>query len=130
MHLNGDGVVPFKIIAGTPAYLKQAKQELQLPESFALKGNYPNPFNPVTTVRFSIPFQMNPADVSVAIYNLRGRHVQTLFKGSSPGTYSIQWNASDNANSPVASGMYILRMKAIDGDAVLFRQQRRMMFVK
>jgi hypothetical protein len=74
-------------------------------KSFYLSSNYPNPFNPSTTIKFSIPHE---AHVSLAIYNTIGKKVaQLISKEMSAGVYSTEWNASGFAN-----GVYFYRLQA------------------
>ncbi|NQV19233.1 MAG: T9SS type A sorting domain-containing protein [Armatimonadetes bacterium] len=75
-----------------------------------LKGNYPNPFNPETVIRFSIK---NGGNVKLEIYNTKGQHVRTLVNEYlEPNFYSIIWNGTDNNNKPVSSGIYFYKLKA------------------
>ena len=83
-----------------------------LPEVFALHNNYPNPFNPVTNIGYDIPELSN---VSIDIYNIAGNKVKTLVsKEHQPGRYKIQWNATNELGAPVATGMYIYKIRAND----------------
>ncbi len=73
-----------------------------------LYKNYPNPFNPSTTIRFQlyIPYQ-----VKISIYNIRGQLVKTLVDGQfERGVHEIVWNGKDNFNRQTASGVYFMRM--------------------
>lgn len=71
--------------------------------------NYPNPFNPETTISFEIPKTDN---VSLQIYNLKGQLIRTLVNDYLPaGKQSIVWNGTDNNNQPVASGVYLYKIK-------------------
>ncbi|MFQ5650829.1 MAG: alpha-amylase family glycosyl hydrolase [bacterium] len=79
-----------------------------LPERFELFRNYPNPFNPETTIRFDLPAFFH---VVIQIHNVLGQKVRTLLdKGMPAGRYHIQWNGNDDSGHNVASGIYILRM--------------------
>ncbi|MCB0301395.1 MAG: T9SS type A sorting domain-containing protein, partial [Calditrichaeota bacterium] len=72
--------------------------------------NYPNPFNPSTSIEFALP---QTVDVSLKIYNIRGQLVKTLVDGSkAAGRYSLTWDGTDNFGSRVASGTYIYSIKA------------------
>ena len=74
-----------------------------IPASLSL-SNYPNPFNAATTIRYTISRE---SEVSIAIYNLLGQKVETLFDGiNNPGEHSITWDASD-----VPSGIYFARLE-------------------
>ena len=77
----------------------------ELPEVYSLEQNYPNPFNPLTTIIYSIA---KPGHVTLEVFNILGQKVTTLFEGyRDAGSYSINWDASDQAN-----GIYIAVMKA------------------
>ena len=76
----------------------------------ALNGNYPNPFNPSTTISYAVK---DPAEVKIAIYNLKGQLVRTLVSEyRNSGRYTAIWNGKDDHNRPVASGVYYYRMSA------------------
>ena len=77
------------------------------PESFLTAHNYPNPFNPVTTINYSIPAA---GDVTVAIYDITGREVATLVNSfQNAGSYAVAWNGLGQS-----SGIYFYRV-ALDG---------------
>ena len=80
-------------------------------DDFRLLGNYPNPFNPSTDIRFTVD---RAQPVSLVIYNSLGEKVhQLLYRQSfSPGpVHEVTWNGRDENNSPVASGMYYYELK-------------------
>jgi hypothetical protein len=94
-----------------------------LPDKFELANNYPNPFNPSTTIEFSVPEQ---SDVKIAVFDITGTLVTELVNEVfGAGTYRTVWNARDNFGSYVASGLYIYRMSAGN-----FTQAKRMLFIK
>jgi hypothetical protein len=73
-----------------------------------LHNNYPNPFNPETTISFSIN---TPGRVEIDIYNIKGEKVRTLVREEYPaGNHNVVWNGTDNQNRSVASGVYMYRM--------------------
>ena len=77
-----------------------------LPTQIALYPAYPNPFNPTTTLRFDLPESDRQYLMSLNIYDLQGRLVETLIKGSMlAGRYSAKWHANQ-----YASGMYFARL--------------------
>ena len=81
-----------------------------LPEVFALHNNYPNPFNPTTNIGYDIP---ELSKVTIDIYNIAGNKVKTLVsREHQPGRYKVQWNATNEFGSPVATGMYIYKIRA------------------
>lgn len=94
------------------------------PRRFTLGDNYPNPFNPVTTVEFSIPIG---AEVTLSIYNLLGQKIATVHNGyAKPGTYRATWNGLDMYGSPVSSGVYLYELDA----GSFFHQVKKMTLLK
>ena len=76
-----------------------------IPESFTLYQNYPNPFNPLTTIKYNLN---DNSYVNVAIYNVAGKLVKTLFNGNqNKGENSLIWNATNNENESMPGGLYI-----------------------
>lgn len=74
-----------------------------------LYGNYPNPFNPRTSISFSIPAEQN---VELTIFNLKGQQVKTLFSGSiAKGEHSLLWEGKDDNGKQVGSGLYFYKLK-------------------
>lgn len=85
---------------------------------FALEQNSPNPFNPRTVVRFRLD---RDDKVSLRIYDLAGRHVQTLVDETlTEGRHLAQWDGTDLAGREVASGTYLMRL--VSGDRVLSKR--------
>ena len=81
-----------------------------VPTEFALEANYPNPFNPTTTIQYALP---EDASVTLEVFDAMGRLVATLVNGQqSAGRYDAQWNGRSDAGNTVASGMYLYRLKA------------------
>jgi hypothetical protein len=79
-----------------------------IPEKFELFQNFPNPFNPETTIEFAVP---KLSRVKIVIYNSLGQEVRKLTDEEyNPGTYKIIWNGRDDLGLPVASGVYFYRM--------------------
>ena len=75
-----------------------------------LIGNYPNPFNPVTNIVYSIK---EAGNVTLEIYNLKGQLVKTLIDEiKETGEYVTSWNGTDNSNKSVSSGVYLYKMKS------------------
>ncbi|MCH7575734.1 MAG: PQQ-binding-like beta-propeller repeat protein [Candidatus Marinimicrobia bacterium] len=79
-----------------------------IPESFALHQNFPNPFNPRTTIRYELPI---PSKTALVIYNIRGQEVIRLVnEGVEAGYHQVIWRGSDRFGRNVASGIYIIRL--------------------
>lgn len=79
-----------------------------LPMAFALYGNYPNPFNPLTTIKFDLP---QNGRVALRVYDLSGRVVRTLVDDNLVrATHTYQWDGTDDSGRRVASGTYYYRI--------------------
>ncbi len=88
------------------------------PYDFELYPNYPNPFNPTTTIEFTLP---KPAFVALKIYNLQGEEVMTLMaQHCAAGMHKFNWEARG-----VASGVYLLRLEAEE-----FGQARKLILMR
>jgi len=75
-----------------------------------LSQNFPNPFNPSTTIKFSTP---KAGQVNLSVYNVRGQRVKTLVNEVMPaGQQSVTWNGDDNNSRSVASGVYFYKLEA------------------
>jgi subtilisin family serine protease len=83
-----------------------------LPVEFRLKHNYPNPFNPTTTIEYDL---LKADNIRLVIYDILGRQVKTLVDGrQSAGHYRTAWDGTDDCNLPVAAGLYFCRMETGD----------------
>lgn len=81
-----------------------------LPQRMTLLPAYPNPFNPTTTIHFSLS---HAVEAELAIYNLLGQRVATLVKGlQEAGPQVLQWEGRDDAGHELASGVYFCRLQA------------------
>ncbi|GMU87470.1 MAG: hypothetical protein AMXMBFR48_27110 [Ignavibacteriales bacterium] len=81
-----------------------------VPEEYVLYQNYPNPFNPVTVIKYGIPEQ---SDIEAEIFNILGEKVwEYRVIGQKAGYYELQWKSENMNRRPVASGVYIFRLKA------------------
>ncbi len=70
--------------------------------------NYPNPFNPVTSISYSVP---KDGQTTITIYNTKGQVVRNLFNNKvKAGSYKVSWNGTDNLGNPVVSGIYFYRL--------------------
>lgn len=92
-------------------------------KEFLLKNNYPNPFNPITTISYEIPVD---SMVRIDIFDICGRNIKTLAHSFNfSGTHSISWDGTNGNGQPVASGIYICKIKAGD-----FFQTNKMTLIK
>lgn len=88
----------------------------EIPEGYSLEKNYPNPFNPSTTIQFSVP---EITTVRVSVFDQMGRLLKVLHEGEiSPGSYRTAWDATDLNGSPVASGLYLYTLQS-EGSTLL-----------
>jgi hypothetical protein len=96
---------------------------IAVPLQFELAQNYPNPFNPETQIRYQLPVAVT---VELNIFNLLGQVIKTLvLEKQAPGFYTIRWDGTNQAGQPVASGIYLYRLKAEQ-----FHQIRRMVLIR
>ena len=95
---------------GSFEYSAILQVEINLPQNFTLSQNFPNPFNPETSIRYELP---EAVEVKVSIFNLLGNEIRTLVnEQKEAGVHSILWNGKDNAGREVATGAYLYRIKA------------------
>ena len=93
------------------------------PERLRIYNAYPNPFNPITSLRYDLPEE---GLVNITIYDMMGRIVKTLVNGSqTAGFKSVQWNATNDRNEPVSAGLYLYTIQAGK-----FRQTKKMVLLK
>ena len=80
------------------------------PAAFSLASNYPNPFNPATTIRYALP---QAADVRLTVYNVVGQAVRTLVaEHQSAGRYLVAWDATNDNGHSLSAGIYFYRLQA------------------
>ncbi len=125
-YVGGEGQQG-RVEATTSAYgalaVRYNPDHQQMPHVFALYPNYPNPFNPTTTIRFELP---EAARVTLTIYNMLGQKVRTLVNGNlEAGFQKVVWNGTNVYNQPVASGLYLYSLES--GNK---RLTRKMLLVK
>ena len=108
-----------------PAVVAGVLELQSTPREFALHQNFPNPFNPDTTIKYDLA---ESADVTLQIYNVLGQVVRTLVasEAQSAGRYQIRWNGMDERGVPVSSGIYFYQIAA-DGK---FSDVRKLMLLK
>lgn len=90
-------------------------QEDGPPLNSGLQSNYPNPFNPETTIRYGIPETLTGSSrVSLELYDVRGQRVRIFPVNTSPGWHEVQWNGRDEFGVMMPSGHYVVRLMAGD----------------
>ncbi|MDP4117473.1 MAG: T9SS type A sorting domain-containing protein, partial [Bacteroidota bacterium] len=99
-------------------YSKTIEADLGLPKTYELSNNYPNPFNPSTKIKFSLP---ESKIVNLSVYNVLGEKVATLINGQmEAGMHEVNFNAAN-----LTSGVYIYKI-----EAGKFTQTKKMMLIK
>ena len=89
-------------------YIMRKKTSTVSPYTFSMSPAYPNPFNPVTTITYSLPEE---SYINLSIYNMTGRLIKTLKTGlSTTGIHEIQWNGTNMYGENVSSGIYFCEM--------------------
>ncbi len=84
----------------------------QLPTEYALIGNFPNPFNPTTTIKYTLP---TDGRVTIKVYDMLGREIKTLVNDyKATGNYSTIWDSKDSFGNDVSSGIYFYNIKFMD----------------
>ena len=142
----GDNFIPYTVIIDSQGYVKytssgfnssailsilntlttdiEEKNQLIHPHNYNLYQNFPNPFNPVTIIKYEIPKR---TEVLLKIYNILGEEVKTLAKEEQmPGYYEVIWDGTDKMGLKVSSGIFIYRM-TINGEYI---HSRKMVFTK
>lgn len=120
---NNKGWMLLQVPGGLPVEIEQSDFEKDCPERYQLYSNYPNPFNPTTTIGFDLPKQ---SQIELTIFNLLGQRIKILAEGYWPaGYHSVQWDGTDLSGWPVSSGMYLYRLST-DDDV----QTRKMVVIK
>ena len=122
--VNGDGatdlVVLGRSVEGGPGgvfvFLNQGvsitaiASEAATPTTFALGANYPNPFNPATTIPLAVP--SGAKNVDLTIYNVLGQPLRRVWTGPlAAGEHRLTWDGRDAQGQPVATGVYVYRLQ-------------------
>jgi hypothetical protein len=94
-----------------------------VPATFTLHQNFPNPFNPITTLRYDLP---SDALITLSIYDMLGREITQLVNTTQEaGFRSVQWDATDSMGRPVSAGVYLYQIQAGE-----FVETRKMVLLK
>ena len=99
-----------KFLAGLSTLSGESLQSVQPPpQVLRIESNYPNPFNPETTIRFSVP---TDGKVQVTVYNIKGQKVKQLLNEQiAAGRHSVIWNGTDTNGRSVSSGLYFAKIE-------------------
>ena len=127
----GDNFIPYNVIIDSQRYVKytsswfnssailsilntlttdiEEQNQHKHPNNYNLYQNFPNPFNPITIIKYEIPKRTS---VLLKIYNILGEEVKTLVKEEQmPGYYEVIWDGTDKMGLKVSSGIYIYKME-------------------
>ena len=109
-----DGSDTWQFMNPTPGMVNTQELSLNnnitMPDQFMIHNNYPNPFNPVTTLYYDLP---ENCLVNITIYDMLGRQVKTLIKQTQAVGYrSVIWDASNDYGEPVSAGIYLYQIQA------------------
>jgi subtilase family serine protease len=105
-----------EVYIGSPSAVE--RRTPAVPSSVILEQNFPNPFNPITTIRYGLP---KDGQARLTLYDVSGRSIIVLVDGrESAGYHTVVWRGEDAGGRPVASGVYFYRLEA--GDFVATRK--------
>jgi len=117
-----DNVTEARLVIGDPSYVKEELAAM-LPTEYDLGQNFPNPFNPTTTIQFALP---ENSHVRVTVFNIIGQVVATVIdEDMEAGYHQAVWDGTDGDGRAVASGLYFYRL-----DAGTYSQSRKMVLLK
>jgi hypothetical protein len=95
----------------------------EVPPTYSLSSNYPNPFNPSTQIRYGLP---KAGNVTLTIHNVLGQEVARIVDEAQPeGYHEVRWDGTNQTGTGVGTGIYFYRLRAGD-----FSETRRMLLVK
>lgn len=108
----------------TSVNIRDDRQVIKIPQSCTLLANFPNPFNPSTTIRYSMQVS---GFVQLDIYDIKGKHIESLYSGNRPpGYYEIKWDAAN-----YSCGTYLCRLVAIpEKGREPLRQTAKLLLIK
>ncbi len=128
VYENGGGITSIslkdiqKLTFSDLTYIGNEKY-MNVIKTFKLLQNYPNPFNPITTIEYYLPYS---GSVEIKIFNINGELIRVLENTfQTTGSHSFIWNARNNYNQLVASGLYIYQV--VFENSIL---SKKMLFIK
>ena len=105
------GTLTEPLFLSLPSNIDGANQ-LNIPQKYRLAQNFPNPFNPTTTIKFELP---SDSHINLSIYDIQGNLIKTLVnEKKDAGYHSVIWNGKDQQNKDVSSGVYFYRIESKD----------------
>lgn len=137
MELNdlGDAIRNYAMVhnIGTsdlPVLQKSIATTVETPKTYALLGNYPNPFNPTTNISYDLP---KTSEVEVTIYDVLGKEIRSFtFSSQGAGRQQIMWDGKNDEGKQVSSGIYLyhFRAKSLEKDNNVFEKSAKMIMLK
>jgi hypothetical protein len=123
---SGNGVRNFRVVIGKKSFVEGNNAGVALtPSSMKLYANYPNPFNPETVIRYTVPDASASYTVTLKIFNVLGQEITTLVnEQKSSGYYEVKWNALQQS-----SGVYFYQLSITDGSKA-FQEIKKMVLMK
>ena len=120
---HGHGVFSTNIVVSV------SDRPAEMPSTFSLQQNFPNPFNPSTTIRYSLPRESR---VTITVYDVAGRELSRILERTQgAGEHSVTWNATDSKGAAVPSGVYFYAMRSMTTDGKEeFSRTQKMTYVK
>jgi hypothetical protein len=111
-NIKINAAVPFFILEWGDKSIGQVDVKpmvMIMPDDYKLEQNFPNPFNPTTNIRFTLPASEN---INLTIFDVNGRAIRNLIDGKhyEKGSYESTWDARDNSGKPVSSGVYFYKL--------------------
>jgi hypothetical protein len=110
--------------------MDDSNYELIFPDEYKLYPNYPNPFNPATTISYDLKAWSR---ATLEVFDIMGRSILTLEKGlKAPGRHKVQWYGKDNKGIKMTSGVYFCRLVVEDHTTgkQAYTHTEKMMIVK
>ncbi|MCF6269549.1 MAG: T9SS type A sorting domain-containing protein [Melioribacteraceae bacterium] len=125
-HLGNNVIIPLEPLLGKSIPNEEITEK---PKTYELLGNYPNPFNPRTTISYALPYNSN---VELTIYDITGKVVKVFDESvQSAGYQNIVWNGDNQQGSRVSSGVYLYRFKAISlENGKTYEKTAKMLLIK
>jgi hypothetical protein len=100
----------YSVVRFQPDFAEEQAEDTPL--QIELFNNYPNPFNPTTTISFNLP---TAQEINLEIYNIKGQKVKTIYSGTAePGRHSMVWSGVDSSNKAVGSGVYFYQLQTAE----------------